>query len=91
MQRARRIGMPPTDRAHPGYQSKPVREQNEDENGGEEPKRLPNQVMPNNALEEFVKGLDQPFREILRAFGHLANRARRPPRKQDQGRGDNPR
>ena len=42
--------MPPADRADAREQTKPIGEENEDENGGEKPKRLPNQFGPDDFL-----------------------------------------
>ena len=57
----------PAHRANAGNQTEPVCEQNEDENRGEEPEGFLYEVMADDAFQEIVKTLHQPFPEILRA------------------------
>jgi hypothetical protein len=59
------VGMPPADRPHAGDQPKPVREQDENENRGEEPESLLDQVMTDNPLEELMKRFHQPLGKVL--------------------------
>ena len=54
----------------PGNQPKPIREQDENENRGKEPKRLLNQFVADDAFQKIVEAFHQPFPEILRARRH---------------------
>ena len=61
--------MAPSDRADAGDEADPVGGEDEDEDGPEEPERLLDQVRADDALEQPVETLDEPFQEVLRALG----------------------
>src|SRR5438874_3780017 len=60
MKRAVGQVMAPTDRAHARDETKPVYKENEDENGGEKPESLSDQLSADDALQEVVETFDQP-------------------------------
>jgi hypothetical protein len=82
--------MPPADGPHAGDQAKPVREQDQDEDRGEEPKGLLDQFGTHDALQQPVQALDQPLPKILRAIGHGPDLPRGIAGEQDQAEGDHP-
>jgi hypothetical protein len=49
-----RVGDPRPDRAHPGDQSGPVGEENENKDRGKKPKRFADQFVPEDAIQELV-------------------------------------
>ena len=57
------------DAADAGDEAEPIREEDEDEDGGEEPEGFLDELMADDALEEVVKALDEPLDEVLRAVG----------------------
>src|SRR5438874_2105167 len=59
----------PADGAHARNESKPVCEEDEDENRGKKPKRLLHKVGAEDAAKKVIETLDQPLPEILRAIG----------------------
>src|SRR6266536_1944419 len=61
------IVMAPADRPHAGDQTKPVHEQDENENRREEPKRFSHQFAPDNSFKKVIQSPDQPLPEILNA------------------------
>ena len=66
MKRAgRRIVMTPADGADAREQAEPVQEQDENEDRGEEPEGLLDQIAPDHVLEKIVETLHQPLPEIL--------------------------
>ena len=69
--------MPPADRAHAGNEPEPVQKKNEDEDGGEKPKRLLHQLAADHALEKIVKTLHHPFPKILQPGRDRLDLARR--------------
>src|SRR5205814_9504141 len=46
-------------------QSRPVGEEDEDENGGEEPKRFLHQLPSDDPLEKIIETFHQPFPKVL--------------------------
>lgn len=87
----RPIGMPKADGADTGDEAKPIREEDEDEDGGEEPEGLLDELMADHALEEIVEALDKPLDEVLRAVRHFLHITGGDLRKADDADGDNPR
>ena len=57
----------PADRADAREEPEPVGKQDEDEDRREEPESLLDQVRPDDAFQELVKRLHQPFQEVLGA------------------------
>ena len=60
-----RIEMSPADGADAGNQPKPVSEEDENEDGGEEPERFLHQIAADDALEKIVETFHQPFPKVL--------------------------
>jgi hypothetical protein len=81
----------PPDRAEAGNQADPVRGQDEDEHGAEEPERLLYEVAANDVFEERVEAFDEPLQKVLRAARHLVHLPRRQTCEHDQAGGDDPR
>src|SRR6266403_2842817 len=81
----------PSDRTDARNQADPVRGENEDEDGAEEPERPFNQVMAEDPLEKAVEPLDEPLQKVLRSFRDLLHGPRRGLGKEDERHGDDPR
>src|SRR2546425_10680354 len=60
--------MAPSDCSKAGNQANPIREENKDKDGREEPECLMHQMMPNNPIQKFMQTFDHPFPEVLRSF-----------------------
>ena len=61
------IIMSPANRSDARNEAEPIHEQNEDEDRGEKPKRLFDQIATDDVLKKLVKALHQPFPKILRS------------------------
>src|SRR5205823_12468565 len=82
--------MPPPDRAYPWNETYPIRSENENENGGKEPKRPLDQMAANDSLQKSVQALNQPFPEILCPFWHWLHVPSSELGKNDQAQRSNP-
>ena len=87
----RRINMSPTHGPNPGNQTRPVSEQDKNENGGEEPERLLHQVAPDDSFEKIVETFHQPFPKVLRTGWDGFDISGRNLREEDHRQRDNPR
>ena len=88
---AGRIVMSPANCANARNQPEPIHEQNENEDRGEEPEGLPDEIAADDGLKKIIKTLHHPFPEILDAIRNLFHVARRHLGEDDYARGDNPR
>src|SRR3954452_8458512 len=72
-----RIGNSPANRPDPGQQTKPVREENKDEDRGEKPKCPAREITSNVALQEVPEAFPQPLPEVLRPARDFLDVSRR--------------
>ena len=82
--------MPPADGAHSRKQARPVGEEDEDEDRGEEPEGLFGQVRPYHAFKKTVQTLHQPFPEVLRSLRHGLHAPGGEAREDNEEQGDDP-
>ena len=82
--------MTPPDRAYPRNQAQPISAENENENGGKEPKCAFDQMRANDTFEKAVKTLYEPFQEVLRPAGNMLHVPRRDSGEDDQADGNHP-
>jgi hypothetical protein len=82
--------MSPANRAHSRYEADPIRRQDKNENGREEPERPLHQVRANDGFQKAVQALHEPFQQILRPAGHAFHIPRRAPGEDDQADGHDP-
>ena len=87
----RRIDMSPAHRPDSRNQSRPVGEENEDENGGEEPERFLHQLPSDDPLEKIIETFHQPFPKVLRTGRDGFDISGRDLREEDHRQRDNPR
>src|SRR6185436_15711086 len=80
----------PSDGTEAGDEPGPVAKQDEDEDRSEEPERALDEMPADDALEEVRETLDQPFPEVLGAFGNARHVSRGELRENDQRDGDSP-
>src|SRR4051794_1497560 len=80
----------PADGADTRNQPEPVRKENENEDGGKEPERLPNQVVTDDAFQESVELFHEPFPEILGSFRNCFDVARSDLSENDEEQRDHP-
>ncbi len=83
--------MSPSDRADAWNEANPVGGENEDEDGGKEPKRALDQVPADDALEQTEEAFHEPFQKVLRAAGNLRHASRCHLGEHDEAHGDDPR
>ena len=82
--------MSPAHRPDSRNQSRPVGEENENENGGEEPERFLHQLAPDDRLEKIVETFHQPFPKVLRTGRDGFDISGRDLREEDYRQRDNP-
>src|SRR5262249_36179293 len=82
--------MTPADCSDSRNQSKPVHEQNKNENSGIEPKSLLHEVTADDVLQEIVQTLDQPLPKILSEAWNWLGIAHSGLRKNDDAGGYDP-
>jgi len=80
----------PADRTDPWNQTSPIREENEDENGGEEPEGPLNEIRADNAFQEIREAFDEPFPKVLYPGGDAPHVSRSELGKQNEANGDGP-
>src|SRR5215510_8270361 len=91
MEISRRVVMAPTNCSDSRNQSKPVHEQNKNENRGIKPKALSHEVTADDVFQEIVQTLNQPLPKILNPAGDGFDPAGSYLRKNDDAGGDDPR
>src|SRR6478672_8878661 len=85
-----RVVMAPTNGADSGNQSKPVHEENKNENCGKKPKSLSHELTADDVFQEIVQTLNQPLPKILNPAGDRLNSPRCDLCKNYDARGNHP-
>src|SRR4051812_21736996 len=86
-----RISCSPADCADSRDKTHPIAEENKNEDAGEKPKRMRNEITADDALEKVAQPFHQPFPKILRTGWNFLNPAGRDSGKNDDHEGNNPR
>src|SRR5204863_1498992 len=90
MEISQSVVVTPPDCSDSRNQSKPIHEENKNENRGKKPKSLSHELTADNVFQEIVQTLNQPLPKILNPAGDWLNSPGCDLCKNDDARGDHP-